>query len=112
MDYKAKSENYTEGVASDIANIGKLVKKYDKSIYNIVGGPFQFVVGISSGSILDGSVTKDIILDRISKVFDEATEDTVKGVTNTIFLYFTGHGDKNLIYLENDQEFLYADLYE
>ena len=40
LDYTPKSENSIEGVASDIANIGKLVKKYDKSVYNIVGGPF------------------------------------------------------------------------
>ena len=95
LDYTPKSENSIEGVASDIANIGKLVKKYDKSVYNIVGGPFQFVVGISSGSILDGSVTNEKILERVSKVFEEAQEDAVKGVTNTVFMYFTGHGERN-----------------
>lgn len=78
------------------------MKKYDKSVYNIVGGPFQFVVGFSSGSILDGTATDETIMGRVSKVFDEAREDSVKGVTNTLFLYFTGHGEKNHICLEND----------
>ena len=53
------------------------------------------MVGISSGSILDGSVTNEKILERVEKVFEEAQEDAVKGVTNTVFMYFTGHGERN-----------------
>ena len=50
-------------------------------------------------------------MERVSKVFEEAREDAVKGVTNTIFLYFTGHGEKNHIFLDTG-EFKYADLYQ
>ena len=29
-----------EGVVTDIANVNKFVKKYDKSVHYILGGPF------------------------------------------------------------------------
>ena len=48
-----------EGVVTDIANVNKFVKKYDKSIYDIVGGPFQYDVKLCSGSIMDCYATAD-----------------------------------------------------
>ena len=54
-----------EGVVTDIANVNKFVKKYDKSIYDIVGGPFQYDVKLSSGSIMDCYATKETVEKRI-----------------------------------------------
>lgn len=85
-----------EGVVTDIANVNRFVKKYDKSVHYILGGPFIYDVKLSSGSILDCKTTPETVLERIETVFEEAREEisTKKGATNTgtVFIYLSGHG--------------------
>lgn len=81
-----------EGVVTDMANVNKFIKKYDKSIYDIVGGPFQYDVKLSSGSIMDCYATAKIVESRIKQIFSESMVDADRGITNTVLLYFSGHG--------------------
>lgn len=46
---------------------------------------------------MDSNVTPDTVKERIKMVFDEAKEDLQKGTRNSVFLYFSGHGYKNML---------------
>ena len=61
------------------------------------GGPYQFKITLSAGSIMDSNVTPDIVKERIKMIFDEAKEDLQNGTRNSVFLYFSGHGYKNML---------------
>lgn len=85
---------------TDFANVNQFLKAFHDSVHqgpSVHGGPYQFKITLSAGSIMDSNVTPDTVKERIKMVFDEAKEDLQKGTRNSVFLYFSGHGYKNML---------------
>lgn len=69
INAKADENVQLEGVLTDVSNVNKFVKMYDKKVYDIFGGPFYFQAQMSSGSIMDCFLRREVVLRRITKVF-------------------------------------------
>ena len=60
---------------------------------------------------MDSNVTPDIVKERIKMLFLEAKEDLQKGVRNSVFLYFSGHGVKKALMFK-DGVLSYSDMFD